>query len=81
MVIKPTHNLDIRLGVDLSELVKPQNIEGAKVALGASSDTDLAERFLNCVYQAVGSAISNFPNVIITSSQVTNELQNELENK
>lgn len=54
---EPTHYLDIRIGIDYKELLSPDRIEGAKVALGVQDNGLIIESHANLLLDKVESAI------------------------
>ena len=72
-----THYLDLRIGIDSIDLVKEGNIEGAKVALGVSEDTNVLSEFCNMLAEKIGASISKFSNVSIVSGNITLAQQQE----
>ena len=72
-----THYLDLRIGIDSIDLVKEGNIEGAKVALGASEDANVLSEFCNMLAEKIGASISKFSNVSIVSGNITLAQQQE----
>ena len=72
-----THYLDLRIGIDSIDLVKEGNIEGAKVALGVSEDTNVLSEFCNMLAEKIGASISKFSNVSIVNGNITLAQQQE----
>ena len=72
-----THYLDLRIGIDSIDLIKEGNIEGAKVALGVSEDTNVLSEFCNMLAEKIGASISKFSNVSIVNGNITFAQQQE----
>ncbi|MBS4462243.1 hypothetical protein JXA27_06685 [Aerococcaceae bacterium zg-B36] len=66
----PTHILNLKLSVDCLPLIDPNNIEGAKVALGTSDDSKVIELFANNVLNQIKETVSRFSNIGIYEAEI-----------
>lgn len=54
---KVTHILDIRIAVNMSELLMEENIQGAKLVLGARSEDDLIDKYTSMFVEQINSKV------------------------
>lgn len=66
---QPTHILDIKLGLDLTELLSPENKPGVKAYLGVKNDSELVEALAQDRYKKVMAALSNLNDMPVVSAQ------------
>lgn len=56
-----SHVYNIQLGINLAEVLSPQNKEGIKYMLGVQSDADLPEAYLNFVWNKIKGHLEDDP--------------------
>lgn len=67
-----THKFVIEVGVDLSEILAPESIQGVKAYLGVKNDADLLEAVAVDQYKKLATAINNGGFVITNSEFMAN---------
>lgn len=67
-----THKFVIEVGIDLTEILAPENIQGVKVYLGVNNDADLLEAVAVDQYKKLATAINNGGFVITNSEFMAN---------
>lgn len=67
---QPTHVLDIKLGLDLTELLSPENKPGVKAYLGVKNDSELVEALAQDRYKKVMAALSELDMSIVSAQFV-----------
>lgn len=70
-----THKFVIEVGVDLSEILAPESIQGVKAYLGVKNDADLLEAVAVDQYKKLATAINNGGFAIINSAFMANTPQ------
>lgn len=76
-----THKFVIEVGVDLSEILAPESIQGVKAYLGVKNDADLLEAVAVDQYKKLATAINNGGFVITNSEFMANTpVQSQLQN-
>lgn len=67
-----THKFVIEVGVDLSEILAPESVQGVKAYLGVKNDADLLETVAIDQYKKLATAINNGGFVITNSEFMAN---------
>lgn len=67
-----THKFVIEVGIDLTEILAPENIQGVKAYLGVNNDADLLEAVAVDQYKKLATAINNGGFVITNSEFMAN---------
>ena len=70
-----THKFVIEVGVDLSEILAPESIQGVKAYLGVKNDADLLGAVAVDQYKKLATAINNSGFAIINSEFMANAPQ------
>lgn len=65
-----THNLDLRIAIDAMGLVSPDNIAGAKIALGVKDDNKVLAAFCDMLASNISKTLERFSNVAIIDGNV-----------
>lgn len=67
-----THKFVIEVGIDLTEILAPESIQGVKAYLGVKNDADLLEAVAVDQYKKLATAINNGGFVIMNSEFMAN---------
>lgn len=66
-----THFLDIRIGIDYSKVLSPENLSGVKFILGVESDEAVISKYGEEVFKKIEAAIAGRSDVSIENVQLT----------
>lgn len=78
-----THRIELNIGLDLTELLAPENIPGVKKYLGIEKDSDLVQAIASDQYKKIEDAINKLGLSILDAKlmKLDSETHSELEPK